>query len=263
MSNSSESLSADIDAFQRGELPKEILLWKISLHEKLIVPVTKDEDGVHIRTFNGGDNAPRRVIAFSESDALEAARANPESDGLNDDLVVVSAETLLGFVDDNEALVLNPHTEHTLAFQPEQVESIREAGRMSGVERALSMSRRPPLNPHALHAIAAHTDYHVVLRNENRLDLAPDAQERPLLAAFTSDHAVQKYLENVPQLTMKHGVPRVLQLNGVELAEKLTHLEIIGVVFNCAGPNSPLALSKQLGRHILRAVNDGSSQDDA
>lgn len=256
-SNSIETVSDAIAAFQRGELPQELLLWNIVCCETFIVPVIKDDEGTHIRTFDGGHGAPKQIIAFSEPEALEAARASGEAKGLDADVVVISSDTLLSFVDRDEALVLNPHTEHALTFQPGQAESIREAGRMSGVERALSMSRRPPLDPNALRAIASHDGFHVVLRNENRLDLAPDAQDRALLAAFTSEEALHEYLGKVTELTLKHGTPRVLTLSGIELAEKLTHLDIIGVVFNCAGPLTPLALSRQLGEHILHSVNDG------
>lgn len=255
-SNSVETVSEAIAAFQRGELPQELLLWNIVCCEKFIVPVIKDDEGTHIRSFSDGVGAAKQIIAFSEPEALEGARASAEAHNLDGDFAVISSSTLLSFVASDEALVLNPHSEHSLTFQPGQAESIREAGRMSGVERALSMSRRPPLDPNALRAIASYKDFYLVLRNENRLDLAPDPQGRALLAAFTSEEALHKYLGKVTELTLKHGAPRVLKLSGIELAEKLSELDIIGVVFNCAGPLTPLALSNQLGQHILSAVNE-------
>lgn len=103
-SNSVETVSEAIAAFQRGELPQELLLWNIVCCEKFIVPVIKDDEGTHIRTFGGGNGSPKQIIAFSEPEALEAARASGDANGLDGDLVVISSNTLLSFVDSDEAL---------------------------------------------------------------------------------------------------------------------------------------------------------------
>ncbi len=252
--NTDLRVSNAIEGFLAEQLPREVLLRHMLSLGAWLVPVDRVDGEATVRTRAGVDGGPNQVVAYSDPSLMEAARASGAADDLGGDWVTLNGRTLVGVVGDIGGLLVNPHTERALVFSPGQMSEFVQVGNVMGVERALADATAPPIPPAALQAIANFERFEVIVRGPQTLDLAPDDKGRKLLAAFTCPLARDQYLTQMNSLTFKHGLARVLPLTGVELAHKLLSLDILGVVFNCAGPMAPCALHRQLGQHILDAV---------
>ena len=75
------------------------------------------------------------------------------------------------------------------------------------------------------------------------ITLAPDSQGRQFAAVFTAEDCLQAFVTASQQMLGEEL--QVHEISGRELFNNLKQLNIEGVVFNCYGPVSPRAISKE------------------
>ena len=113
------------------------------------------------------------------------------------------------------------------------------------IERTLAQLRWRPTDfeeETLLRRIAEHRDFWLLLHEDAPL-CAPDDRNRVLAAVFTSEAARDAYLAE-PGLA-PHGT-RPQHRDGRQLAARLSQRRYDGVVFNCLGPDRPLAFVPEL-----------------
>ncbi|MBL8309886.1 MAG: hypothetical protein JNL19_05640 [Burkholderiales bacterium] len=109
------------------------------------------------------------------------------------------------------------------------------------VERALAQLRWRPddfFEESLLRHIVAHEGYWLVLRDGEPMLAPDDERARRLAAVFTSTEARDAFLRD------EHIAPAdvsLRRLDGRALFATLRERSYVGVVFNCAGPDPPLA----------------------
>ena len=72
--------------------------------------------------------------------------------------------------------------------------------------------------------------------------LAPDQQQRALVAIFTAEDTAQRFLQAVGD---RLGKIHMDLIDGEKLFTQLNLLPLEGLVFNCYGPVATLALNKE------------------
>ena len=118
------------------------------------------------------------------------------------------------------------------------------------IERTLAQLRWRPADfeeETLLRRIAEHGDYWLLLHDDVPL-LAPDDRNRALAAVFTSEAARDAYLAE-PGLAPYGTLPQ--HCDGRQLAAWLSQRGYDGVVFNCLGPDRPLAFVPELLERLL------------
>lgn len=113
------------------------------------------------------------------------------------------------------------------------------------IERTLAQLRWRPADfeeDTLLWRIAEHGDYWLLLHDDEPL-LAPDDRKRTLAAVFTSETACDAYLAE-PGLAPQGTVAS--HCDGRELVARLGQHRYQGIVFNCLGPDRPLAFVPDL-----------------
>ena len=91
-------------------------------------------------------------------------------------------------------------------------------------------------------------DSYWVVQQGAMLALAPDVQRRRLAAAFTAEDSLQQFVAARDVVGAELIAAR---LSGAELFGRLAEADLDGVVFNPAGPGSPLPLTKAVAAHVL------------
>ena len=94
--------------------------------------------------------------------------------------------------------------------------------------------------------------YRVVSRkvgDGRQIALAPDPEGRNLAAVFTSHDNALEYLQQVKEIL---GDDSVMSLtSGESLFTQLAGMPLDGIVFNCAGPGVPRAVSLAFATVVL------------
>jgi hypothetical protein len=95
---------------------------------------------------------------------------------------------------------------------------------------------------------------------DGKLATAPDDTQRRLAAVFTSDEARNEYLNDLPD-AIKTAVNQkvTLSCNGHDLFTRLAAMPLDGIVFNCLGPERPIAFVPALSNQVLQRLNLESS----
>jgi hypothetical protein len=93
-------------------------------------------------------------------------------------------------------------------------------------------------------------DSYWVVQQGSMLALAPDNHSRRLAAAFTAQDGLQQF---VAARNASDAELIAVRLSGAELFGQLAEADLDGVVFNPAGPGSPVPLTKAVAAHVLSA----------
>mmetsp|Transcript_25371 Transcript_25371/g.51551 ORF Transcript_25371/g.51551 Transcript_25371/m.51551 type:complete len:223 (+) Transcript_25371:111-779(+) len=94
-------------------------------------------------------------------------------------------------------------------------------------------------------------DSYWVVQQGSMLALAPDVHRRRLAAAFTAEDGLQQFVAARDAVRDEQLI--AARLSGVELFGRLAEAELDGVVFNPAGPGSPVPLAKAVAALVLTA----------
>ena len=258
MSSSSEPLSATevIAAFQEGRLEGDAFVQAMIKAPKFLVPSTPTETAAVLGTLRD-EHGTRWLTIYSDLDAVEEARKVDKIDFLDGLMMTISGRQAVELLEPGDGLQINPDTSRALHYKPHQVGMLKDALHADDILAALDRASVEGVHNDTLCEVGNYQGFRIVVRTKTGaavLDLAPDNKGRRLLAAFTNQEAVDGYLGAVTEHVEARGEPSVVVLSGEELALKLCELDILGVVFNCAGPGRPRALHAKLGERVLKAM---------
>jgi hypothetical protein len=221
--------------------------WVAGTHEQGQAPHLK------ILHFAHGE---RRLVAFTDREALEAAReamgATLGAPLLGDSFLTTEGLGLFRVLEPGLSSVeINPHSEHSLRLEADQITTLR---RWAVVARLEATLEDPSREEDPMAVLRRFPWYEVALEGEGQarqMLLAPDAQGRRLAAVFTTQDALELFLAQVED--QLEGRPAHATTAGKELFISLKQLNLDGVVFNCCGPTPPRAF----GVGVLDAILAG------
>jgi hypothetical protein len=109
----------------------------------------------------------------------------------------------------------------------------------------------PDVNSDALLRLIANYPSYWLVMVDGKLPNAPDNKGRTLVPVFTSDEARNRFLDSLaPAMNQKTVTP----VGGPDLFAQLADMALDGIVFNCAGPEQPIAFVPALATLALRYV---------
>jgi len=235
-----------IRAHQEGNLPAPGLMRALASWDRWRVPAIMGTAGPAPRV-TATDDGPW-LAACSDADAygmLEKGVGGPLDLYLElrgHDLMGDLSQELAGFD-------VDPFTEHAIHWRREQLPTVREMARAAEVERIL----RGEDLPASLERLYDYKSYRVVVRagdeGQAQWMMAPDTEDRLLLAVFTAEDTVQAFLE--AEVFPRKIVPVVITLDGRSLFERIRAMWLHGICFNPRGPVPAKALSAQLAQVVL------------
>ena len=95
-------------------------------------------------------------------------------------------------------------------------------------------------------AIRSFNGYYFIMEDEQFIALVPDGRGRKYAALFTSDDALDLFLERNGKPNMK-PVP----IGGATLFDAIRKMPLDGIVFNCSGPTRPRAFPLSFADEVL------------
>jgi hypothetical protein len=96
----------------------------------------------------------------------------------------------------------------------------------------------------------------LLVRTDGKLANTPDDKSRLLAAIFTTEAARNAYLDHAsaaPHAALNQKV--TLSVNGRDLFTRLVTMPLDGIVFNCLGPDRPIAFVPALSTQVLQRLN--------
>ena len=98
--------------------------------------------------------------------------------------------------------------------------------------------------------------HYLLVLIDGKLATAPDDRQRRLAAVFTSDAARNEYLNDLPDAVETALNQKVtLGCNGHDLFTRLAAMPLDGIVFNCLGPERPIAFVPALSNQVLHRLD--------
>ena len=168
---------------------------------------------------------------------------------------------LSGIPENLSAIVINPGQESAVQFTQERFDMLRRWGIGISLEYMLEQDIK---EEGSMRALASYPLYYVPLfidEDESpNFALAPDDQNRTLIAVFTTEDNLNVYLE-----AAKKNISSKVQvqvLSGERFFASIQNLPIDGIVINCLGPSKPHGLALQLLNMALMTLQPNDSQSD-
>jgi hypothetical protein len=129
---------------------------------------------------------------------------------------------------------------------------------MTSIESDLAALRWPAADAdlHALLSRIGNFGHYLLVLIDGNLATAPDDKDRLLAAVFTSDEAREIYLNDLAD-AVKTALNQKLMTSstGRELFTLLAQMPLDGIVFNCGGPNRPIAFVPALSKQVLQRLD--------
>ena len=139
------------------------------------------------------------------------------------------------------SIIIDAHTEHAVQIPNVYINNLIRMYHALALENHLTAKN----SDNWLDPIKSFPYYLLPLveDDEGRLHmaLAPDHQQRALVAVFTAEDAAQRFLQAAGE---RLGKIHMDLIHGDKLFEQLNLLPLEGLVFNCYGPDGTLALNK-------------------
>jgi hypothetical protein len=140
------------------------------------------------------------------------------------------------------SIIIDAHTEHALQIPNVYISNLLRMYQALGLENHLStMTEANWMTP-----IRDFQHYLLPLVEDEQgrlhMALAPDQQQRALVAVFTAEDAAQRFLQAAGD---RLGKIHMDLIDGEKLFTQLNLLPLEGLVFNCYGPVATLALNKE------------------
>ena len=144
---------------------------------------------------------------------------------------------------DADAIVIDPNQAHAMQI-PQQY-----FGQLQYMQRGLELEfhlQNDMQSVQIKEILLNHPSYFLgIVQDEqgrNNLTLAPDNQNRPLVAVFTAQDCLENFIQAANGML---GNIQTDIVSGKQLFTQLNLLPIEGLVFNCYGPVPPTALRKE------------------
>ena len=197
----------------------------------------QEDDGLWLQIFTDES-------ALSEYAALDSAAPQGWVETTGEWLFTNLSSQLVG-------LVINPGLPEAMALPRASLPALRQWGQAVAVERALSTRADSPETVKLLAESTFHIAFVQDTTDSPQLALAPDPSGRSLAAVFTAPDTLQRYTDAAGKALGKELMTRALA--GQELFANLSQMSLDGMVFNCLGPASPVAVTLAFTQAFLAA----------
>ena len=141
-----------------------------------------------------------------------------------------------------DSIIIDGHTNHALQIPTTLFASLVRMNRAQKIERIIAAQSN---DDNFMVALKDFEAYYLPLvqdaNGQNHVALAPDHQQRALVAVFTAEDAAQRF---VRAATEKLTNLQMDIVTGEKLFHHLDLLPIEGMVLNCYGPTKPVAINK-------------------
>lgn len=141
-----------------------------------------------------------------------------------------------------DSIIIDGHTDHALQIPSSLFGSLKNMNHAQHIERILTVQSNDDNFMAALKDFDAY--YLPLVQSEdgqNNVALAPDHQQRALVAVFTAEDAAQRFVDAAGD---KLGTIQMDIVSGEKLFHHLDLLPLDGMVLNCYGPTQPVAINK-------------------
>ena len=141
-----------------------------------------------------------------------------------------------------DSIIIDGHTEHALQIPASLFSSLIRMNRAQNIEHILAAQSN---DDNFMVALKDFDAYYLPLvqdsNGQNHVALAPDHQQRALVAVFTAEDAAQRFVQAA---TEKLNNLQMDIVSGEKLFHHLDLLPLEGMVLNCYGPTIPVAINK-------------------
>ena len=141
-----------------------------------------------------------------------------------------------------DSIVIDGHTDHALQIPTSLFPSLIRMNRAQKIEGILAAQSN---DDNFMVALKDFDAYYLPLvqdsNGQNHVALAPDHQQRALVAVFTAEDAAQRFMQAA---TEKLNNLQMDIVTGEKLFHHLDLLPLDGMVLNCYGPTIPVAINK-------------------
>ncbi len=141
-----------------------------------------------------------------------------------------------------DSIVIDGHTRHALQIPASLFPSLTRMNRTQKIEGILAAQSN---DDNFMAALKDFDAYYIPLvqdnNGQNHVALAPDHQQRALVAVFTAEDAAQRFMQAA---TEKLNNLQMDIVTGEKLFHHLDLLPLDGMVLNCYGPTIPVAINK-------------------
>ena len=222
-----------IQAFHRQDVTFIQLLRAIVSYESWHLPTRNEQPLLAVH------QEQQLLLLFSSTENLSSQNTEEVQSTIQTGLWI--SEQLSESID---SIVIDPGQSHSLQIPSKYFAILQKISTAAQIERLLEG------NDTQQNVITHLTDYKhylvpIVQDSDGltHITLAPDSQGRQFAAVFTAEDCLQAFVSASQE--MLGDELQVHEISGRELFENLTQLSIEGVVFNCYGPVSPRAISKE------------------
>lgn len=249
--------------WKQRELSSTMLMRSLVHYDKWELPIT--DRSVHAMLASNAPPEPwlykdgqgrYHLFLFSDVEAYRQYRQSAGNKAVNQHFVTRDGVWVFGLdLSPLEAIHINPLSPDALTLGPELFDRVNTVASAVEVERALASLRGASARlTGQLQIVRNFPAYHVGLRLTNegyRFIQAPDTRRRVMAAVFTLNDGYETYMRD---FGLQHGDDVVHTLmNGEQLFRHLIESGLDGIVFNCAGPMTPVTFAPAFARLVLDA----------
>ena len=248
--------------FLQEKISYQQLLRAICEYEGWIVPTYPSDDGsgeVPALAMLQSSDGRTFLALFSSVEFLQSHLR--QSNNHNETPFIKSRGDwiLSGLPETLSAIVINPGQESAVQFTQDRFDMLRRWGLGVSLEYMLEQDVK---QEGAMKALVDFPIYYVPLflaeDGSPNFALAPDTENRTLIAIFTTEDNLNVYLQEAKKNISSNVQVQVM--GGRKLFETIQDLEIHGIVINCLGPSKPHGLALQLINMALLSSQSGANQ---
>ena len=234
--------------FHSQTLAEAHLLRALVSHGAWRLPAV--QEGEQVRPLLRQVGEERWLQIFTDAGAWQAHPRGLPEDQRAAGWVETTGEWVFGSLSDElTGLDVNPDLPEAVNFRQAGFPVLRSWSRALAVERVLTSQDASEDAARLLLDARFQIAFTLDDAGQPQLALAPDPQGRALAAVFTAPDAALTYQE-AAQKALQREI-RISEIQGDHLFAQLAQMPLEGIVFNCLGPVSPVAVSRQFAQAFV------------
>lgn len=235
-----------IDQFLRNKLTGTSLLRSISSYKGWRVPARLESLVPVFNSFDLGHGAIHFFL-FTDKEAYLQCR-NQVGVAIMGEYYIdhVAGYNAFGSIDGAVSVVnINPYSPQEIHYTLGQLPLLQAWSVILRTELALDAAQTE--NDKSGYAtIRSFNGYYFIMEDNQYIALVPDGRGRKYAAVFTSDDALDLFLERNGKPNMKP-----VSIGGATLFDAIRRMPLDGLVFNCSGPTKPRAFPLTFAEEVL------------
>ena len=213
------------------------LYFELALHEAWELPLDNDDlSEPQLKVFTDKAEQPYTML-FSSPKIVEQFKDKAEKNQQYRYKLTAEGHALFQALPDELAYVLlNPGTAHAHKVPNNTFELLKEAGQVAELDASIAAlaAGEGHVNDH-LRTIRDFEHYLLVMSQSGHPAIAPDDQNRTMMAVFTYQQALDMYKEWTAEAG--HDADFIVKVvSGQTLFKAVTKIKVDGIVLNCFGP---------------------------